>query len=248
MNPFLLVSRSAEYESRLRALLGDRLAVVTGRVPHVRRGAVVESCRRYSPESRSSARCLNYEETRGLVEELTDRHPGHRAHRGARAAFRPRGLGRRVRTPRGAQSTRAPTRRPRTARPPLGLACRERSGRGAGLRGTRRRRPVEDSDEVLAALVSAISEDDDVARRSRRSTRTTIEPTEQDVRSISSRRHRRRPMGVPAARVGRTERGDRGRRAQGRTRQDDHRDQLGHRTRRGRAELSRAGRRRPAVR
>ena len=55
-------------------------------------------------------------------------------------------------------------------------------------------------------------------------------------------------LGLPAARRRHAQRGDRGRRAEGRSGQDDDRHQLGDGTRRGRAELRRARRRRPAVR
>jgi Flp pilus assembly CpaE family ATPase len=72
--PYLLVSRSAEYETRLRALLGERLAVIPGEFLTFGADAVV---------SRTSGRprvallgpVLNYEETKELVEALSVKHP-----------------------------------------------------------------------------------------------------------------------------------------------------------------------------
>lgn len=75
MTPFLLVSRSAEYESRLRALLGDRLGVVTGEFLTFGSDAVLNRVDG-KPRIALLGPVLNYEETRDLVEGLTDRHPG----------------------------------------------------------------------------------------------------------------------------------------------------------------------------
>ncbi|MDQ0894596.1 AAA family ATPase [Agromyces ramosus] len=75
MTPFLLVSRSAEYETRLRALLGERLAVIPGEFLTFGSESVVS---RVTAEPRIAllGPVLNYEETKGLVEELTAQHPG----------------------------------------------------------------------------------------------------------------------------------------------------------------------------
>ena len=75
MTPFLLVSRSAEYESRLRALLGARLDVVTGEFLTFGADAVVDRVDG-TPRIALLGPVLNYEETHGLVEALTARHPG----------------------------------------------------------------------------------------------------------------------------------------------------------------------------
>ncbi len=74
MTPFLLVSRSAEYETRLRALLGGRLRVVPGEFITFGSNAVVDRVFD-TPRIALLGPVLNYEETRGLVEELTARHP-----------------------------------------------------------------------------------------------------------------------------------------------------------------------------
>ncbi len=74
MTPFLLVSRSAEYESRLRSLLGARLNVVTGEFLAFGPEAVMERVEG-SPKIALLGPVLNYEETFGLVNALTARHP-----------------------------------------------------------------------------------------------------------------------------------------------------------------------------
>lgn len=74
MTPFLLVSRSAEYESRLRDLLGDRLAVITGEFLTFGVEAVVDRIEG-APRIALLGPVLNFEETRGLSRELTERHP-----------------------------------------------------------------------------------------------------------------------------------------------------------------------------
>jgi Flp pilus assembly CpaE family ATPase len=74
MNPFLLVSRSAEYESRLRALLGGRLTVITGEFLTFGVDAVMERVEG-TPRIALLGPVLNFEETRGLLKELTERHP-----------------------------------------------------------------------------------------------------------------------------------------------------------------------------
>ncbi|WP_395244495.1 CpaE family protein [Agromyces sp. MMS24-K17] len=73
MTPYLLVSRSAEYESRLRGLLGERLRVIPGEFVRLGPESVVD--RAGEPRIVLLGPILNYEETRGLVNELTDRHP-----------------------------------------------------------------------------------------------------------------------------------------------------------------------------
>lgn len=74
MTPFLLVSRSTEYESRLRGMLGDRLRVVTGEFLTFGSEAVLD--RVDEPRIALLGPVLNYEETRELVHGLTERHPG----------------------------------------------------------------------------------------------------------------------------------------------------------------------------
>ncbi|WP_022889357.1 AAA family ATPase [Agromyces italicus] len=74
MLPYLLVSRSAEYETRLRALLGDRLAVVPGEFLTFGPEAVVSRVNDV-PRIAMLGPVLNYEETRGLVDALTAKHP-----------------------------------------------------------------------------------------------------------------------------------------------------------------------------
>ncbi len=74
MTPFLLVSRSAEYESRLRALLGGRLDVVTGEFLTFGADAVIDRAQG-TPRIALLGPVLNYEETHGLVGALTARHP-----------------------------------------------------------------------------------------------------------------------------------------------------------------------------
>lgn len=74
MPPYLLVSRSAEYETRIRALLGERLAVIPGEFLTFGPEAVVS---RVPDEPRIAllGPVLNYEETKGLVDALTAKHP-----------------------------------------------------------------------------------------------------------------------------------------------------------------------------
>lgn len=74
VTPFLLVSRSAEYESRLRALLGARLSVVTGEFLTFGSDAVMDRVDG-APRIALLGPVLNYEETHGLVNALTARHP-----------------------------------------------------------------------------------------------------------------------------------------------------------------------------
>ncbi|WP_401000859.1 CpaE family protein [Agromyces sp. GXQ0307] len=74
MKPFLLISRSAEYETRLRSLLGSRLAVVPGEFLMLGPQTVVERVH-HQPRIALLGPVLNFEETRGLVGELTQRYP-----------------------------------------------------------------------------------------------------------------------------------------------------------------------------
>ena len=74
MTPYLLVSRSAEYESRLRGLLGGRLAVIAGEFLTFGVDAVIERVEG-TPRIALLGPVLNFEETRGLSKELTERHP-----------------------------------------------------------------------------------------------------------------------------------------------------------------------------
>lgn len=73
MTAYVLVSRSAEYETRLRALLGERLAVIPGEFLTFGPEAVVS---RIPEEPRIAllGPVLNYEETKGLVVALTAKH------------------------------------------------------------------------------------------------------------------------------------------------------------------------------
>lgn len=75
MTPYLLVSRSAEYETKLRTLLGERLNVVTGEFLTFGAQAVIDQVGE-KPRIALLGPVLNYEETRALVEGLTDLHPG----------------------------------------------------------------------------------------------------------------------------------------------------------------------------
>lgn len=74
MTPYVLVSRSAEYETRLRALLGERLAVIPGEFLTFGPEAVVSRVPEV-PRIALLGPVLNYEETKGLVEALTAKHP-----------------------------------------------------------------------------------------------------------------------------------------------------------------------------
>ena len=74
MTPFLLVSRSVEYESRLRELLGLRLDVVTGEFLTFGPEAVIDRVDG-TPRIALLGPVLNFEETHGLIEVLTSRHP-----------------------------------------------------------------------------------------------------------------------------------------------------------------------------
>ena len=74
VTPFLLVSRSAEYESRLRALLGARLRVVTGEFLTFGAESVVDRVDG-TPRIALLGPVLNYEETQGPGRGLTARHP-----------------------------------------------------------------------------------------------------------------------------------------------------------------------------
>ena len=74
MTPYLLVSRSAEYESRLRGLLGGRLGVVAGEFLTFGVDAVINRIEG-TPRIALLGPVLNFEETRGLSNELTQLHP-----------------------------------------------------------------------------------------------------------------------------------------------------------------------------
>ncbi|KQZ11090.1 hypothetical protein ASD23_02990 [Agromyces sp. Root1464] len=74
MSAYLLVSRSAEYETRLQSLLGERLAVIPGEFLTFGPDSVVSRVAG-SPRIALLGPVLNYEETRGLVEALTAKHP-----------------------------------------------------------------------------------------------------------------------------------------------------------------------------
>ncbi|MBT2516655.1 AAA family ATPase [Streptomyces sp. ISL-90] len=72
--PYVLVSRSAEYETKLRALLGARLKVVTGEFLTFGPESVLDRVGE-QPRIALLGPVLNYEETRALIEGLTERHP-----------------------------------------------------------------------------------------------------------------------------------------------------------------------------
>ncbi|GAA1809144.1 AAA family ATPase [Agromyces neolithicus] len=74
MPPFVLVSRSAEYETRIRALLGERLAVVPGEFLTFGPEAVMSRVPE-QPRIALLGPVLNFEETKGLVDALTAKHP-----------------------------------------------------------------------------------------------------------------------------------------------------------------------------
>jgi hypothetical protein len=74
MTAFLLVSRSAEYESRLRGLLGRRLNVVTGEFLTFGAEFVVDMVTG-TPRVALLGPVLNFEETRELARGLTERYP-----------------------------------------------------------------------------------------------------------------------------------------------------------------------------
>ncbi|MDF0513874.1 AAA family ATPase [Agromyces sp. H3Y2-19a] len=73
MTAYVLVSRSAEYETRLRTLLGERLAVIPGEFLTFGPDAVVSRVPE-QPRIALLGPVLNYEETKGLVEALTAKH------------------------------------------------------------------------------------------------------------------------------------------------------------------------------
>ncbi|MCD5344950.1 AAA family ATPase [Agromyces sp. S2-1-8] len=74
MTPYVLVSRSAEYETRLRTLLGERLAVIPGEFLTFGPEAVASRLPE-APRVALLGPVLNFEETRGLAEALTAKHP-----------------------------------------------------------------------------------------------------------------------------------------------------------------------------
>jgi MinD-like ATPase involved in chromosome partitioning or flagellar assembly len=74
VTPFLLVSRSVEYETRLRSLLDGRLTTVAGEFLTFGTEAVIDRIDG-DPRVALLGPVLNFEETRGLVSGLLDRHP-----------------------------------------------------------------------------------------------------------------------------------------------------------------------------
>lgn len=74
MTPFLLISRSAEYETRLRSLLGGRLAVVPGEFMLLGVDSALDRVDG-TPRIALLGPVLNFEETRGLVRGLSERFP-----------------------------------------------------------------------------------------------------------------------------------------------------------------------------
>jgi Flp pilus assembly CpaE family ATPase len=73
--PYLLITRSAEYEARLRALLGRRLDVVHGEFLTFGMQAVTEAIEG-RPRIVLLGPALNFDETRELVNLLRDQFPG----------------------------------------------------------------------------------------------------------------------------------------------------------------------------
>lgn len=74
MSTYLLVSRSTEYEARLRALLGSRLTVVTGEFLTFGADSVLDRVTD-TPRIVLLGPVLNFEETRDLTRGLFDRYP-----------------------------------------------------------------------------------------------------------------------------------------------------------------------------
>ncbi|BDZ54372.1 hypothetical protein GCM10025870_14450 [Agromyces marinus] len=75
MTSYLLVSRSAEYESRLRRLLGARLQVVPGEYVTFGPDAALRQVDG-GPRIALLGPLLSYEETKALIAELSERYPG----------------------------------------------------------------------------------------------------------------------------------------------------------------------------
>ncbi len=75
MTPFLLVSRSAEYEARLRALLGERLDAVPALHLSFGPGAITDRVTG-TPRIALLGPVLNFEETKTAVEALEQKFPG----------------------------------------------------------------------------------------------------------------------------------------------------------------------------
>ncbi|GAA4066481.1 AAA family ATPase [Agromyces indicus] len=75
MTPFLLISRSIEYESKLRDLLGARLSVVTGELLTLGPESVLKQVTS-EPRVALLGPVLSFEETRELARGLTERNPG----------------------------------------------------------------------------------------------------------------------------------------------------------------------------
>lgn len=74
MTAFLLVSRSTEYESRLRDILGRRLTVITGEFLSFGAEFVLDMVNA-APRIAMLGPVLNFEETRDLARGLTERYP-----------------------------------------------------------------------------------------------------------------------------------------------------------------------------
>lgn len=75
MTAFLLVSRSTEYEARLRGMLGARLGVITGEFLSFGSGFVLDMVNG-TPRIALLGPVLNFEETRDLARGLVERYPG----------------------------------------------------------------------------------------------------------------------------------------------------------------------------
>ena len=88
MSRYLLVSRSADFEARLEAMLGSALTSVSGdRLKPGLSSAVARTIRR--PSVAILGPLLNYEETRELSLELTGRYPGMAVLPAGSASFAP---------------------------------------------------------------------------------------------------------------------------------------------------------------
>lgn len=75
MTRYLLISRSVEYESRLGSMLGSELATVAGEYLSFGVDQVLSQVPEQTPHIVLLGPVLNYEETRQLVESLTDQYP-----------------------------------------------------------------------------------------------------------------------------------------------------------------------------
>ena len=235
MTPYVLVSRSIEFESRLRALLQANVDIVTGEFLTFGADTVIERFDR-TPRIALLGPLLNYEETHELVVALTDTNPDVgvivvREQRSDLEEWVDEISPHAVLSPNASDETIV------ELLDRLAMWLIENGKAEAHDFDIRRR---------LGTLTPLSP------RRPRARESLLVEP---DAMAIKKRRIRPahaaeggRGLGIPPACRGRADRGDRGGRPQGGPRQDDLGDQPGDRSCRGRAELRRADRRRPPVR